>query len=122
VDTPNLVAPVHITNPRNTGGQYFSTTSFGPSALGQEGDSSRRFFHGPGANNWDFALIKDTKISESANLQFRAEFFNVFNHTQFLNPGGITGFSAGVPTSASFGQVAGAASPRIGQLSLKLNF
>jgi hypothetical protein len=122
VDTPNLIAPVHITNPRDTAGQYFSPASFGPSALGQEGDSSRRFFHGPGSNNWDFALAKDTEISERMNLQFRAEFFNVFNHTQFLNPSGITGFSAGVPTSASFGQVAGAASPRIGQLSLKLNF
>jgi hypothetical protein len=61
-------------------------------------------------------------ITESSNLQFRAEFFNVFNHTQFLNPIGITGFSGGAPTSASFGQVTGAASPRIGQLSLKLNF
>jgi hypothetical protein len=122
VDTPNLIAPVRILNPRNTGGQYFSTTSFGPSARGQEGNSSRRFFHGPGINNWDFALIKDTTINERMNLQFRAEFFNVFNHTQFLNPIGITGFSGGAATSASFGLVAGAASPRIGQLSLKLNF
>jgi hypothetical protein len=122
VDTPNLIAPVRTMNPRNTGGQYFSTTSFGPSVRGQEGNSSRRFFHGPGINNWDFALIKNTTINERMNLQFRAEFFNVFNHTQFLNPIGITGFSGGVATSASFGQVAGAASPRIGQLSLKLNF
>jgi carboxypeptidase family protein len=122
VDTPNQIAPVHIFNPRDTGGRYFSISSFGQSALGQEGDSSRRFFHGPGSNNWDFALIKDTSINERMNLQFRAEFFNLFNHTQFLNPSGITGFSGGAPTSASFGQVAGAQSPRIGQLSLKLNF
>jgi hypothetical protein len=124
VDTPNQVGPVQKTNPRNTatGTQYFNPAAFGQSALGQEGDSSRRFFHGPGINNWDFALVKNTTITERSNLQFRAEFFNLFNHTQFLNAQGITGFSGGVPTAASFGQVAGAASPRIGQLSLKFNF
>ncbi len=124
VDTPNQVGPVHKSNPRDsaTGTQYFNPSAFGQSALGQEGDSSRRFFHGPGINNWDFALVKNTTITERSNLQFRAEFFNVFNHTQFLNAQGITGFSGGAPTSATFGQVAGAQSPRIGQLSLKLNF
>jgi hypothetical protein len=121
-DTPNWVGPLNITDPRKTGGQYFSPAAFGPSALGTEGDSGRRFFHGPGINNWDFALLKDTSINERFNLQFRAEFFNIFNHTQFLSPLGITGFSAGLPTSSSFGQVTGAAAPRIGQLSLKLNF
>jgi hypothetical protein len=48
------------------------------------------------------------------NLQFRAEWFNVFNHTQFATPSGIL--------SGTFAQVTQAASPRIGQLSLKLNF
>lgn len=105
VDTPNLIAPVVKENPRNTGGQYFSISSFGPSDLGTEGDARRRFFHGPGINNWDFALLKDTKITERFDLQFRAEFFNIFNHTQFLTPSGITGFSGGVATSSSFGQV-----------------
>jgi Carboxypeptidase regulatory-like domain len=126
VDTPNLVAPVVIENPRNTNGQYFTTSSFGPSALGTEGDARRRFFHGPGINNWDFAVIKDTRITERFNLQFRGELFNLFNHTQFLTPSGITGFSVGpsgtTPTSASFGQVPGTLPGRIGQLSLKLFF
>jgi Carboxypeptidase regulatory-like domain len=130
VDTPDLVAPVVKENPRNTGGQYFATTSFGPSALGTEGDSRRRFFHGPGINQWDFALLKDTKITERFDLQFRAEFFNIFNHTQFLTPSGITGFTAippaqgggFAPSSSSFGQVAGTLPGRIGQLSLKLYF
>jgi hypothetical protein len=129
VDTPNQIAPVVKENPRKTGGQYFSITSFGPSALGTEGDSRRRFFHGPGINQWDFALLKDTKITERFDLQFRAEFFNIFNHTQFLTPSGITGFTAlpppavgFAPSSASFGQVAGTLPARVGQLSLKLNF
>jgi hypothetical protein len=127
VDTPNQIAPLVKENPRNTGGQYFSITSFGPSALGTEGNARRRYFHGPGINQWDFALIKDTKITERFDLQFRAEFFNIFNHTQFLTPSGITGFTAVpaggfAPTSASFGQVAGTLPARVGQLSLKLNF
>jgi hypothetical protein len=124
VDTPQIVGPLDITNPRNTGGQYFSPAAFGPSALGTEGDARRRYFHGPGLNNWDFALLKNTMITERFNLQFRAEFFNIFNHAQFLTPSGITGFNiaTGAATSQSFGFVPGANPPRIGQLSLKLNF
>jgi Carboxypeptidase regulatory-like domain len=115
VDTPDFVGPLQITNPRNTGGQYFSPAAFAPSAIGLEGDSRRRFFHGPGLDNFDFALLKDTRITERFDLQFRGEFFNIFNHTQFLTPGGILG-------SSSFGQVPGTLPGRIGQLSLKLAF
>ncbi|MGA9571935.1 MAG: carboxypeptidase-like regulatory domain-containing protein [Candidatus Acidiferrales bacterium] len=124
VDTPQIVGPLDIMNPRNSGGLYFNPAAFGPSALGTEGDARRRYFHGPGINNWDFALLKNTMITERFNLQFRAEFFNIFNHTQFLTPSGITGFNiaTGAATSQSFGVVGGAAQPRIGQLSLKLNF
>jgi hypothetical protein len=115
VDTPDQVGRVVITNPRNDGGQYFNASAFAPSAVGLEGDARRRFFHGPGINNWDFALIKDTRITERFNLQFRGEFFNLFNHAQFLTPGGILG-------SASFGVTTATLPGRIGQLSLKLNF
>ncbi len=48
----------------------------------------RRFFSGPGINNFDMALLKDTRITESVSAQFRAEAFNVFNHAQFMNPSG----------------------------------
>lgn len=126
VDTPQIVGPLDKTNPRkqvNGQNYYFSPAAFGPSALGTEGDARRRYFHGPGINNWDFALLKDTMITERFSLQFRAEFFNIFNHTQFLGPSGVTGFGpTGTALSSSFGVVAGAAQPRIGQLSLKLNF
>jgi hypothetical protein len=122
VDTPNQIGPLDITNPRNHGGQYFSPAAFGPSALGQEGDARRRFFHGPGVNNFDFAVLKNTQLTERFSLQFRAELFNIFNHTQFVTPSGITGFTGGVANSATFGQVTQALAPRIGQLSLKLFF
>ncbi len=115
VDTPDQIAPVHIMDPRDTPQHYyFNTAAFQSSALGVEGDARRRFFHGPGQNNWDIALSKSTALTERANLQFRAEFFNVFNHAQFVTPSGIL--------SGTFGQVTAAAPPRIGQLSLKLSF
>jgi len=115
VDTPDKVGPLHIMNPRNSSSHYyFDPTAFASSAIGSEGDARRRFFHGPGVNNFDTALVKDTKLSELFNLQFRAEWFNVFNHTQFGTPSGIL--------SGTFAQVTQAAAPRIGQVSLKLNF
>jgi hypothetical protein len=130
VDTPNLLAAVQTMDPRKTGGQYFSTSSFGADVLGQEGTANRRFFHGPGINNWDFALSKGTHLTERMNLQFRAELFNIFNHAQFATPSGLLSFTCTNPSdnttcaqnSGSFGQVTSAAPPRIGQLSLKLNF
>jgi hypothetical protein len=60
-------------------------------------------------------LLKNTALTERVNLEFRAELFNVFNHTQFNTPLGLTG-------SASFGEVTSDTGPRIGQLSLKLSF
>jgi hypothetical protein len=134
VDTPNLVAPLHKLDPRKplngVTGYYFDPSSFQGSALGQQGNAGRRFFHGPGTNNWDMALVKNTAISERVTLQFRAELFNIFNHAQFLGPSGISSYLdnrsnlslARTSTTASFAQVPGAAPPRLGQLSLKLNF
>jgi hypothetical protein len=123
VDTPNLVGPLNITDPRKTGGVYFSSAAFGPSAIGQEGNANRRFFHGPGINNWDMAVLKTTQLTERLNLQFRAELYNVFNHAQFLTPGGIITYSAGgTPNPNTMGLVPGTTPGRIGQLSLKLNF
>src|SRR6202030_3245066 len=115
VATPDQVGPVAIEDPRKTGGQYFNPSAFASSAVGLEGNARRRFFHGPGINNFDFALLKDTRITERFDLQFRGEFFNLFNHAQFLTPSGILG-------SGSFGQVPGTLPGRIGQLSLKLYF
>jgi hypothetical protein len=74
-----------------------------------------RAFHGPRFNNWDIGLHKDTAIREHTSLQFRAEFFNVFNHAQ-LNP------PVGNFNSSQFGEVTSALSPRIGQLSLKFSW
>lgn len=131
VDTPNLVAPVHTLDPRKSACPgptclFFDPSSFQGSALGQEGNANRRFFHGPGVNNWDFAVLKNTQLTERFSLQFRAELFNIFNHAQFIAPSSI-GLSSFNPLShlsnpGSFGSVNLAHDPRIAQLSLKLNF
>ena len=116
IDTPDLVGKVQIQDPRKPGpngpNTYFLPDAFTSGPLGQFGTSNRQFFHGPGILNTDFAVMKDTHITESMAVQFRAEFFNIFNHTQFNNPNGNF-------TSGNFGVVTQARDPRIGQLSLK---
>lgn len=104
-------------NPRH-GSPYFNTTLFTQEPLGQFGTSRRRFFHGPGLNNTDLALLKEFSFAESRKLQFRAEAFNVFNHTQFQTPSGNWN-SSGV---GGFGYVTAANDPRIMQVALKFLF
>lgn len=109
-------------NPRNTAGEpYFNPNYFVDEPVGQVGNAMRRYFTGPGINNFDMALLKDTKITESMQLQFRAEAFNIWNHAQFYNPstavGNINNTGAG-----GFGYITAAQNPRIMQLALKLLF
>jgi hypothetical protein len=59
--------------------------------------------------------VKTTSVTERVSLDFRVEFFNVFNHTQFDTP-------VGDVNAGNFGAVTGAADPRIGQAALKINF
>jgi len=123
---PNLVGPVHIHNPRDTPGTftYFDQSAFtatvcnlvggvltGPDC-GSFGTANRRFFHGPGINNTDLGITKRIPVTESKAFEIRADFFNVFNHAQFLNPSGDI-------SSGNFGNVTNARDPRIGQVSGK---
>jgi hypothetical protein len=116
IDTPNYNgAGIHFSDPRAGQHYYFDPSVFSKEEIGQLGTADKRMFHGPGINNWDLALLKDTKITESKLLQFRFEFFNAFNHAQFRNPTGSI-------LSGSFGRVTAARDPRIGQVALKLLF
>lgn len=117
VDLPNYSgAPIQFLNPRNSAGfQYFSTDAFSQQTLGAPGTANRRFFHGPGLNNWDMSLFKRTHLTERISMDIRAEFFNLFNHAQFNNPGGNF-------TASNFGQITTARDPRIGQVALKIHF
>jgi len=129
-DRPNVVGSVKLSDPRNTslvnathGGTrtrshyYFDPNSFAPEARGVLGNAGRNWFHGPGINNFDFALFKDTRITEGTKIELRFEFFNFFNHTQFSLSG------VGIDINASsFGRVSAAHDPRIIQLAAKLYF
>jgi Carboxypeptidase regulatory-like domain len=117
LDLPNYSgAGIHRFNPRSTtSNQYIDTSVFSPMDLGVPGNANRRFFHGPGILNTDMGVQKDTRITERTSFELRAEFFNTFNHAQFLNP-------VGNYIASNFGQVTAARDPRIGQVSVKFLF
>ena len=119
VDEPDFTpGPLKLNrNPRN-GKLYFNTVLFSDNALGTPGNSKRRFFYGPGMDNYDMALLKNVRITESKSLQLRIEGFNVFNHAQFFGPQAV----GGNIDSSTFGQVISATSPRLVQLAAKFNF
>ncbi|MGC2298888.1 MAG: carboxypeptidase regulatory-like domain-containing protein [Acidobacteriaceae bacterium] len=99
-------------------GAGFNTSLFSVPALGDFGNARRRFFHGPGSDDTDFALAKSTSILDGRELQVRAEAFNVFNHAQFFGPGSVEG-NVG---SADFGQIVSSAAPRLMQVSARLRW
>jgi len=104
-------------NPRN-GKPYFNIDAFTLNALGTPGNASRRSFIGPGEINFDLALLKTLKFTESRSLQFRIEAFNAFNHANFFGPAAVNGDIS----SALFGQVVSAAPPREVQAAVKFFF
>jgi hypothetical protein len=105
-------------NPRN--GAYFNAAQFSDNALGTPGTAKRRFFHGPGMDDYDMALLKNLRLNESKSLQFRVEAFNIFNHTQFFAPQTVDGNIADLGTT--FGNVVSANPPRLVQLGVKFLF
>lgn len=65
---------------------YFNPNCFSPEPFGTLGNFAREGLYGPSLFDLDFAVLKSTKIRENVNLQFRAEFFNIFNHTNLSLP------------------------------------
>jgi hypothetical protein len=113
-------------NPRN-GQPFFNTALFslpaddpavGNTIANTIGNSGRRFFSGPGINNFDLTLQKNVKLMESKSLEIRVEAFNAFNHAQFYGPLSVDGNI----NDSTFGQVVSAAAPRLVQLAMKLAF
>jgi hypothetical protein len=105
----------------------FDTTYFSTITAGQVGTERRDQYYGPGLVNFDLAVAKDLPLSERFRLNFRADLFNLFNHTNFSNPiatytsssfGKITS-TVGNATSGTGGAIGGA---RLAQFALRLNF
>jgi hypothetical protein len=94
---------------------WFNTGVFETPAPGQFGNLGRNTLKGPAYQQWDFSAIKTIPIHERLNLQFRAEFFNIFNNVNFSLPNNDS-------SSTNFGLIETAQSGRVVQLALKLSF
>lgn len=119
IDEPELApGPLDLNSNIRNGKSYFDTSLFSLQPLGTPGNSPRRFFYGPGSENFDMALSKNISLGESTALLIRLEAFNVFNHAQFFGPLSVDGTLG----SSSFGDVVSAAPPRILQAAVKFTF
>jgi hypothetical protein len=121
-DNPNVGAQISlpnvVSNPNNgpkTRTEWFDTSAFQDPALYTFGNARIASITGPGSLNVDFSIFKNTAITERVNLQFRTEFFNALNHTNWGDPNTTFG-------TPQFGQIFGAASSREIQFSLRLEF
>jgi hypothetical protein len=139
---PDQLAPLQRLQPQNSGNYYFNQNSFtenastppspgngivncttaavygcyDPSLLGRVGSAPRTICCGPGISETDFAVVKLIPLTERMHMEFRAETFNVFNHTQFYNPDGDS------TDGTQFGQVTQVKDPRLMQFALKFYF
>src|SRR5688572_8020656 len=112
-DRPNLVGNPELSNPTTL--QWFNTAAFAFPAPGTFGNAGRNILDGPGFQNVNVWLMKNTPLRERLNLQFRAEVFNLFNHPNFNLPDNFLG-------SPTFGRISSARDPRHIQFGLKLLF
>ena len=104
--------------------RYFNTEAFALPEVGTFGNMARSVIRDPGINSWDLAIFKNFKFKERASIQFRAETYNTFNHTQFnlIDRAGRWNPATGAQVDKRFGQLIGANDARIIQLALRLLF
>jgi len=122
VNTPQVTGPVHFLNPKKNGGIWLDSSNISdPTVAGQFGNLPHALCCGPAISNTDLAIEKRTAINERFNTEFRAEFYNAWNHTQFANPDG--NFSNLPPPGGTFGVITKTReSPRVIQFGLKVLF
>ncbi len=119
---PDQIAPFTTQRPQTHGSYYFNPAAFtedttvDPSLFGRIGNAPRTICCGPHISNTDFAVLKNIALSDTKKFEFRAEMFNLFNHTQFFNPDGNSS------DGTQFGQVTQARDPREVQFALKFYF
>jgi len=120
MNRPNQICDPHLSHP--TLGEWFNTSCFVAPPTGELGDASRAPVSGPRFVNTDFSIFKNFRIREGYTLQFRSEFFNLFNHPQF----GLTGngvFMQDINSPSTFGVVNETVNnPRVIQFALRLDF
>ena len=108
--------PGQLVSPAHRGVKsYFNTAAFTNAAPGTVGVSGRNFLNGPSLVNVDLSLFKEFPIREYGKVQFRSEFFNLFNHPNFYNPDNTV-------NDGTFGQLQSARDGRVAQFALKYLF
>jgi hypothetical protein len=118
---PNLVPGQNPSSGPHTTSAWLNRAAFQQinqdpnSPVEQFGTAGRNIAQGPGFANWDFSAFKNIRVAEGKELQFRAEFFNILNHTNFRLPDSDI-------SSPTFNQILAAQPPRLIQLALKFNF
>ncbi|HEY8223977.1 MAG TPA: TonB-dependent receptor [Pyrinomonadaceae bacterium] len=112
-DRPNVVGNPNLG--QRSPQQWFNQSAFAFPARGTFGNAGRNVLEGPGFQNVNASLVKNTSLSERINLQIRAEVFNLFNHPNFNLPDNFLG-------SPTFGQITSARDPRHIQFGAKLLF
>lgn len=113
---PDMIADPNENAP-HTVDRWFNTKAYANVPAGQfrPGNSRPGSVRGPGYGRWDMSMFKNFQVAERVHMQFRAEAFNIWNHTNF---DGVNTNMA----STNFGKVTSTRDPRIVQLALKLNF
>ena len=114
--SPQLTGRLRTLDPgHNAGHYYLDPNQFSDPALGTFATTPRSICCGPGLSNWDITFSKRIAVTESKYFQFRADIFNLFNHTEWVNPDG--NFS-----NTTFGQILNTRDPRLVQLAMKFYF
>ena len=109
----------------NTIGKWFNPNCYALEPVGTFGNTGRNTLRGPSFFNFDISLLKDTRITEQIKLQFRAEFFNITNHTNLGFPNNNVFSASGAINAATVGTITASnvgSTPRQIQLALKLTF
>ena len=112
---PNLIANPNLPNSQRTAAQFFDVSAFQIAPQFTLGTSSRNPVRGPHYRNFDLAIIKRTNLTETINVEFRTEIFNLTNTPPLGAPNIVAG-------SNGFGSITSAGDPRIVQFGLKINF
>jgi hypothetical protein len=112
---PNRILDANLSSSERSISRWFDTTAFVRPPQYTFGSEETRTVFMPGLANVDATLKKSFRLLESMNLEFRAEFFNLFNRTNFSQPGNVLG-------NPSFGIISSAGPARVGQMSLKIVF
>jgi hypothetical protein len=100
---------------------YLNKSAFTQPAVGAFGNAGKGSLRFPGLYTWDMGFLKDVRVTEGVKVQFRAEFFNIFNRVNFRDDDGNADNTARVNNS-NFSALRSANDPRIGQLALKIVF